>query len=357
MTNGQTAAMRTRLSAVDDMAPGQGGGEPLEERISDTARYPLPDDIDIVPPAAPLPLSRGATERKLQRTDRYDRSAEVTAYETLTPTGTVLIDFRVIDREPFDFPPGHFVGIRAEVGQKIRRSPYCISSPPTADGTFRLLIRLVPEGPLSLYLGSLRPGDVISFRGPSGRSMLPKGPDDELVFLVTGVGIGPVLSLAHSVLPGGFRGRIQVFWGLRQVEDVCLVDELDELAARYPNFTYRISLSQPPPGWTGLRGRVTETVPPLLPTLGGKQYFLVGNGAMIEEFSTALSDAGVDKVMIYEEPYFNVRHRPDPRVVADIRSRFVASDLFSPYAHQQAGLYLPTGSDRRVQRSDARRSR
>ena len=62
---------------------------------------------------------------------------------------------------------------------------------------------------------------------------------------------------------------------------------------------------------------------------------------MIEEFSTALSDLGVDRHYMYEEVYFNVRYRADPAVVAAIRDRFTASDLFAPHAHIAAGLFLP----------------
>ena len=67
---------------------------------------------------------------------------------------------------------------------------------------------------------------------------------------------------------------------------------------------------------------------------------------MTEELTMALSDVGVADKHIYKEPYFDARHRPDQNVVHAIRSRFVATDLFSPYGHQQAG---PRGS-RRVPR-------
>ena len=82
-------------------------------------------------------------------------------------------------------------------------------------------------------------------------------------------------------------------------------------------------------------------MPPLLETLGDKRFCLVGNGAMIEEMSLALSDLGVSKQLMYQEAYFNGKHQPDPEVLAVIRRRFVASDLFSPHAHREAGLFRP----------------
>lgn len=323
--------------------------EPIASGIEPTSRPwsrppPPAPDIDVTPfdDDLDLPVSRGAPERKLRLTDHYRRRAQVTGHERLTTTGTVLISFRVIDDEPFDPVPGYFVGFQAQLGdEEMLKSPYCLASSTDGEGTFRVVVRVVEEGPLSLVLGDLAVGDIVAFRGPSGRTMVPPGTDHDLVLLATGVGVAPYLRLLHHLLPAGFDRRIELFWGLRLVEDICLVDELDELARRYDNFSYRISLSQPPEGWAGLRGRLTESVPPKLVTLGGKRYYLVGNGAMIEEMSAAISDMGVDNKLIHQEAYFNVKYRPDQRTLAEIRDRFVASDLFSPFRHQQAGQFMP----------------
>lgn len=319
--------------------------EPRERGSGDRPEDPperqhLAPDIDVVPPEpGTYPVSRGAPERKLSRVDRYGRRAQVTDYETLTPTGTVRISFRVIDSQPFEFKPGRFVGIQAEIeGFGVRKTPYCIISPPNTERTFQLLVRLVPQGPLSYYLGSLKVGDVIAFRGPVGRSMIPKEDekDNELVLIATGVGVGPFLSLVKHFRAQGEKRRIRLYWGLRLAEDICLTDELDELVDTVEGFEYQISLSQPPAGWTGLRGRVTETVPPLLETLGGKHFYLVGNGAMIEEMSEALSDLGVFKNLIYQEHYFNTRYKPDQADLERLRRAFVARDLTSPRVRKEA---------------------
>jgi len=300
---------------------------------------PLAPDIDVIVPATgSYPLSRGAPERKLDRVDRYGRRGEVTAYETLTSTGTVRISFRVVDDEPFDFKPGHFVGIQADIeGYGVRKTPYCIVSAPNQERTFQLLVRLVPQGPLSYYLGALKIGDVIGFRGPVGRSMVPREEEEnELILIATGVGIGPFLSFAQYLRTVGLERPTRLFWGLRLVEDICLLDELEDLVCRCEDFSYQISLSQPPPDWPGLRGRVTESVPPLLFTLGGKHFYLFGNGAMTEEMSEALSDLGVFKNLIYEEPFFNTKHKAEAASLEKIRRAFVARDLTSPRVRREA---------------------
>ncbi len=283
----------------------------------------------------------GATEGRWFAESRYRRRARVTSVTPVTSTGTVRVRLEVVDGDPFHFEPGQFVGIEAHFkGLGYRRSPYCILSAPGEEPVFDLLVRVVPEGPLSGYLASLHPGDEVAFRGPTGRSMIPP-PDDEraLVLFATGTGVAPFCSLASSLLATGYSQPITLWWGLRQAEDICLSEELDQLAEAFPNFSYAISLSRPGPDWPGLRGRLGESVPPLLPVLGGRRFYLAGNGAMLEELARALSDLGVDQRFIYKEPYFNGTHDPDPDVVADIRERFVAMDLFSAYANRRGSAF------------------
>jgi ferredoxin-NADP reductase len=281
-----------------------------------------------------------------ERESRFNRRAEVTAVDRLTATGTVRLRARVTDDGPFDFKPGQFVAIEDDVrGIGLQHSPYCLFMPPNESRTFELLIRVFPEGPLSHWLASLPPGAPLRFRGPSGRSMVPKEPGDELVLMATGVGISPFHSLLVHLLQAGDRRKLRLYWGLRLAEDICLTDDLDRLAAALPDFEYRISLSQPPPGWTGLRGRLTASVPPLLETLGGKRFYLSGNGAMCEEMEIALSDQGVDRTLIHQERFFNARHVADQATIDAMLARFVARDLFSPHAEQQAPLLFAIERD------------
>jgi ferredoxin-NADP reductase len=276
---------------------------------------------------------------------RYRRRARITSITALTATGTVRLGFEVVDGAPFDYVPGQFVGIEHHFeGFGYRRSPYCILSSPTGDPVFDLLVRVVAAGPLSVYLAQdARVGDEIAFRGPTGRSMLPREDEEdlELVLFATGTGVSPFLSLVRHLVRQGSSQPMRLWWGLRLEDDICLTDELDELRAAAPNFDYAISLSQPSPAWTGLRGRITESVPPLLPALGGRRYYFTGNGAMIAELALALSDVGVNERLFHKEPFFDASHDPDPAAVAGIRGRFLAPDARSDYARAGTGGFDP----------------
>jgi ferredoxin-NADP reductase len=155
--------------------------------------------------------------------------------------------------------------------------------------------------------------------------MIPRPVDTELILLATGVGLGPCHSLIRHLTPT--HRRMTLYWGLRLESDICLTNELDELREANPEFRYGITLSRPSAEWSGLRGRITESLPPLLTTLGDKSFYLTSNGAMIAEMKAALEEKGVMASHIYVESFFDHRHRPSSEAVNAIRGRFVATDL------------------------------
>lgn len=299
---------------------------PLQDTtVADEARRPIlsrrPDPV-----AEP-----DVAEHKRRWSDfhRYPRRAGVDEVRHLTDTGTITVALRDADGQGLAFEPGQFIGFAVNIDGKLHTRPYCLVSAPGDWPRLRLLVRLIPGGPFSQTLRELAPGDVLAFRGPLGRSMVPQGPGPQ-VLIATGVGVGPHLGLVRHLLQRGDDRPVRLYWGLRLAADVCLTDELDALARDHPDFTYHISLSQPPPGWDGLVGRVTESVPPLLESLSDRHFVLCGNGAMIAELHAALYEAGVSRQHLHREFYFNTRHRPDEGTVAAIRARFAAADVESP---------------------------
>ncbi len=298
----------------------------VDTSVADSAR----DRILRRRPVAVAVPNQTSLKGRWQQFHQYRRRAEVTAVQRLTTTGTDLLTLRVIDGEDFDFQPGQFIGLAVELNGALRTRPFCVWSARGCPSVLQLLVRVVPDGPLSQYLAARAPGDVLAFRGPLGRSMVPEHPGGRVELICTGVGVGPFLGLIGHLIERGDDRPVRLYWGLRLTEDICLTDELEALARDHPDFAYQLSLSRPPPEWRGLAGRVTHTVPPLLESLRDRHFVLCGNGAMIAELHGALYEAGVPAERIHREFYFNTRYRPDPATVAAVRQRFTAKDGTSP---------------------------
>src|SRR6185437_455311 len=69
--------------------------------------------------------------------------------------------------------------------------PYSIASPPLISDRVLLLFNLVPGGPGSTYLFSLREGNTVSFKGPAGSFYLREDPSKRVLLVATGTGIAP----------------------------------------------------------------------------------------------------------------------------------------------------------------------
>ena len=215
----------------------------------------------------------GARRDRQIKTARLPRRAPLIRRGDLTETGTILLTFAVTDDEQFGFAPGQFVAIDQEhptLG--YRRSPYCLYGASVVDRTFELLVRIVPQGPVSIFLGQLEIGDLVSFRGPSGHSMIPKEPETHLVLIATGVGLGPCRLLLRYLKQEEPTRKVTLYWGLRLESDICLLDELIALERAMTDFDWNITLSAGTEEWPPLKGRVTETVPPILDTLADKHF-------------------------------------------------------------------------------------
>ncbi|EER29014.1 mitochondrial peripheral inner membrane protein [Coccidioides posadasii str. Silveira] len=104
----------------------------------------------------------------------------------------------------------------------------------------RFLIRREPEGEVSGYLHSLKPGAILEFRGPQMEFELP---DDirEVLFIAGGTGIAPALQAAHTIF--GERQlkdvRMRILWANRRRED-CLGGRNDFPAAAPTSWWSRI---------------------------------------------------------------------------------------------------------------------
>jgi len=151
-----------------------------------------------------------------------------------------------------DFGPGQFAQLLLP---GVGEAPFCIASSPRDTSNMELTI--MRRGMMTTAAQYLRPGDIVGIRAPLGRpfpveSFLGR----DVILVATGIGIAALRSLILSLTERKHEFRsITLLYGARFPEDLVYRDEVGEWAA---DAKIVVTLSKPPAGWMGLRGRVTE---------------------------------------------------------------------------------------------------
>jgi NAD(P)H-flavin reductase len=203
--------------------------------------------------------------------------------------------FRLIDPKEITFKAGQFVSfevLHPTLNRSVTR-PYSIASPPSRQDRVTLLLNLVPGGPGSTYLFSLREGDETQFKGPAGSFYLKEEGMRDLLFVATGTGIAPFRCMLDHLFEQSLSRSATLYWGLRSQRDLYYQQEFEALAKQYQNFSFITTLSRPEPGWHGANGRVTKLVEERVSSVTSLSVYLCGNSGMISEVSALISRKGL----------------------------------------------------------------
>ena len=183
---------------------------------------------------APSCVTTSATTRRSSgRDDQHESLA------------TFLVRF---DEEPTPFEPGQYMTIGVMVEERIVQRPYSVASDPDVAGSdgYEFYVRLVNGGMFTPLLWRLPVGHRMRMIGPKGKFTLE--PDDERthLFISSGTGNAPFVSMMRSLMREG-RPRPAVFLnGVSYARDLGYGDVLREWEAsgEYP-LTYIPTVSRP----------------------------------------------------------------------------------------------------------------
>lgn len=221
------------------------------------------------------------------------------------------LDLRLGEPPRILFKAGQFLSF--EVGRDARTRtlirPYSIASPPSQADVVTLLFNLVPGGPGSTYLFSLKEGDETQFKGPTGAFYLRDDLARDHLFVATGTGIAPLRSMLLALFEREAACAITLYWGLRSQRDLYYQDELEAWARAHPKFTCITTLSRPEDGWLGERGRVTRLAEERIASVKNLAVYLCGNSGMIQDVTTILQKKGL--CPIYREKYYDDTGEPE----------------------------------------------
>jgi CDP-4-dehydro-6-deoxyglucose reductase, E3 len=214
------------------------------------------------------------------------------------------LDLHLVEPSTITFKAGQFVSFevgRNEKHQLLTR-PYSIASPPSRPDVVTLLFNLVPGGPGSTYLFSLKEGDETRFKGPTGAFWLRDDSTREHLFVATGTGIAPIRAMLLALFEKNAACSATLFWGLRSQRDLYYQDELAAWARAHPTFSFVTTLSRPEDGWPGAHGRVTRLVEERIASVKNLAAYLCGNEGMLQDVTAVIQKKGL--CPIYREKYY-----------------------------------------------------
>jgi ferredoxin-NADP reductase len=224
----------------------------------------------------------------------------VTSTKNLTPS---VFELTFTPEKPFAFEAGQYVSVVVPHPDKPLRRPYSIASAP-GKIPVELCIQRIESGPGNSYLASLKTGDTFTCFAPYGFLVFHPKPNRDMYFISTGTGIAPFRSMILSEKYRDTPPRKAIcLLGVKTESELLYAEELRQI----PGLEWVSCISRMPqltaPGW---KGRVTEYL-----TQNEKQilwnesdFYLCGNGAMIDEVKKILKQRGVAKESIHQEIYF-----------------------------------------------------
>ncbi|WP_417851303.1 NADH:ubiquinone reductase (Na(+)-transporting) subunit F [Thalassoglobus sp.] len=186
---------------------------------------------------------------------------------------------------------------------------YSMANYPGEEGIIMLNVRIasppprlpdVPPGKVSSYIFNLKPGDKVTISGPYGEFFI-KETDNEMVYIGGGAGMAPLRSHTFELLKERASNRKISYWyGGRSSRELFYVDEFRELEEKFPNFSFKIALSDPLPedNWTGYTGFIHQVLHDEYlkdhPAPEDIEYYICGPPMMLQAVLNMLDNLGVE---------------------------------------------------------------
>ena len=212
--------------------------------------------------------------------------AKISSLEFLSED-VVKVTLRTPPNKSLDFLAGQYIDLSVK---GIKRS-YSISSTPS-DSKIELLIKNYTGGQFSNYLfNEAKVNDLLRIEGPKGTYILPKGIPQNLIFISTGTGIAPNLSLIKSALKDGKvrSGQIILIHGQRtSKEHIYSIEEaLNGIEIIKCNSRESVE------GY--FQGYVQEAVKGLNLDFSKSLVFACGNPQMIKHLKKQMASLGLEE--------------------------------------------------------------
>ncbi len=216
--------------------------------------------------------------------------------------------FEFDNGEDIKFKAGQYMQIESKPYGKVKEKAtraYSISSVPSDNKAFGLIIRRVPGGLCTTYMHDhVKVGDKIRVTGPYG-DFYTRDDSDEYIFIAGGSGMAPIKSIVMDIVEKGLEKKMVFFFGAVSKKDLYHTEFFKEVEKKHPNFKYVPALSNPAPDddWEGETGLVTDVMKRYVNDGIGKHAYLCGSPGMINACIKVLTSIDFKEELIYFDKF------------------------------------------------------
>lgn len=226
-------------------------------------------------------------------------SAQVINKRLLTPD---ILQLELLHQNHLDFYAGQFMNLQRDDG--LSRS-YSIANSPNRDYRLEFHIRRLNKGQFSNWLhDDLTIGDTLTVSQAQGSCYyLPGNSEQPLLLIGTGTGLAPLIGIVKDALNQCHIGPIELFHGSRFREGLYLMDELQKLCLKHPNFRYTPCVSGEQNAPDLAQGRAHELAYTEKKNLRGWRVYLCGHPEMVAQSQKMAYLKGASLKDIYADAF------------------------------------------------------
>ena len=199
-----------------------------------------------------------------------------------------------------DFHAGQFAWVNfGHSPFSLVEHPFSISSTP--DERPRVAFTIKEAGDFTRRIGSIAPGTRAYLDGPHGAFTALGRTTEPLAFIAGGIGFAPIIGILRDLRASHYPNPMRLVYGNRTESQILYREETAALA-----IPVEYVLSEPPPGWKGRTGELTQDVLAQCLDVSNRRewlYFVCGPAAMMDGVGRSLRALGVPARQIVTERF------------------------------------------------------
>jgi 3-ketosteroid 9alpha-monooxygenase subunit B len=241
-----------------------------------------------------------ATAASVGASGAYHRLRVGRVIDETADARSFVLEIPAADAERFAYRAGQFLTFRVLVdGERLVRC-YSLASSPDAETEHKVTVKRIEDGRVSNWMNDhLAVGDELEAMRPAGVFCLQER-TTPIVLFAAGSGVTPVISLLKSALAATNR-RVKLIYANRDRDSIIFREELDALAARYPErlqVVHRLDCDSGFIERDDVRGYIGEGL--------DADFYVCGPTAFMDTVEGTLDDLSIDRSQIFVERFVSL---------------------------------------------------